>query len=129
MIKKKDVILIAVICMLSAVTFLTMKINGSAGGNKVYIKVDGELYGSYSLDEDQDILVESEYGSNCVSICDGEVCMKQADCPDGYCMHQGHIKNADETIVCLPHKLVVEIGTSSENAEESDDMTPDVVAK
>lgn len=129
MIKKMDVILIAVIFFLSAVSFFIIKINGNASGNEVTIKVDGELYGTYSLDKNQEILIELESGSNCISICDGEVYMKTADCPDGYCMQQGHIHNVNETIVCLPHRLVVEIGTSSETAGESDDMTPDAVSE
>ena len=41
---------------------------------------------------------------------------------DGYCMEQGHISHSHQTLVCLPHKLVVEISNASENetSEEID---------
>ena len=49
--------------------------------------------------------------------------MEEADCPDGYCKEQGHISKNKQTIVCLPHKLVVEISDDSEKSEpDSVDM-------
>ena len=54
---------------------------------------------------------------NRVRIEDGKAYMEEADCPDGYCEEQGKINNRSQTIVCLPHKLVVEI----EEVENSDD--------
>jgi len=33
----------------------------------------------------------------------------EADCPDKICVKHTNIKNAGETIICLPHKLVIEI--------------------
>lgn len=41
---------------------------------------------------------------------DGErVWMQAADCPDQICVHHIPIKGGGESIICLPHKLVVEI--------------------
>lgn len=41
---------------------------------------------------------------------DGErVWMQAADCPDQICVHHIPIKGSGESIICLPHKLVVEI--------------------
>lgn len=46
---------------------------------------------------------------------DGEqVWMQAADCPDQICVHHIPIKGGGESIICLPHKLVVEIGGSYE---------------
>jgi hypothetical protein len=39
---------------------------------------------------------------NCVNIID-------ADCPDKVCVNHSSIESVGETIICLPHKLVVEI--------------------
>jgi hypothetical protein len=33
--------------------------------------------------------------------------MVEANCPDGYCMHKGVVSPGADTIVCLPHKLIV----------------------
>ena len=47
--------------------------------------------------------------SNILIIEDGAAWLEDADCPDKLCMHQGAIFRDRQTIVCLPHKLVVEV--------------------
>jgi hypothetical protein len=44
--------------------------------------------------------------------------MVSADCPGGDCVRAGTIKNAGESVVCLPHKLTVRLTT--ESARETD---------
>ena len=44
----------------------------------------------------------------------GEVYMEDADCPDKLCMKQGSISGTGQTIVCLPHKLVVTVENGKE---------------
>lgn len=82
----------------------------SKTGESVRITIDGTVYGTYSLDEDREIPVERD-GSviNVVRIEDGSVRMEQATCPDALCIRQGAISRERQTIVCLPHKLVVEV--------------------
>ncbi len=51
---------------------------------------------------------------------DGErVWMQAADCPDQICVHHIPIKGGGESIICLPHKLVVEMvgGTDVETLD------------
>lgn len=88
---------------------------------KVCISEDGEVWGIWPLDQDREIEVDGEKGHNRVCIQDGSVYMEEADCPDGYCMRQGHIRSALETIVCLPHGLVVEIISGGGPEEEGAD--------
>lgn len=59
--------------------------------------------------------------------------MEEANCPDGYCEEQGKISEHTQTIVCLPHKLVVEV-LENENDQgletsDSEDIVPDTIAK
>ena len=35
--------------------------------------------------------------------------MAEADCPDRLCVRRGPVRYAGETIICLPHKLVVTV--------------------
>lgn len=109
-------------------------------GSQVVITVDGEVYGKYDLSEDQVIEVKKDDFYNRIRIEDDKVYMEEADCPDGYCEEQGKISDRTQTIVCLPHKLVVEIeDVQVENlSEESTDKTdskmsknrlPDTIAK
>ena len=61
---------------------------------------------------------------NIICVENGEVYMKEANCRDGLCIRQGRMKNAAKTIVCLPHKLVVQL---TGDAPESDVSDLDVI--
>ena len=114
---KKDICLILVFLLIAGLIYLFTR-NGEVG-NQVRITLDGKEYGTYSLTENQEIPVQSEYGCNIVQIKDGMVFMKDADCPDKYCIHQGKTARKNKSIVCLPHKLMVEV------VEASKDKTAD----
>lgn len=82
----------------------------SESGSQIRVTVDGQLYGVYPLDENRCVQVTlADGGSNQIRIADGTAYMEQADCPDGLCMRQGAISRTGQTIVCLPHRLVVEV--------------------
>ena len=51
--------------------------------------------------------------------------MIEADCPDQTCVKKHSIKYEGETIVCLPHKVVISI----DNSANTDDDAPDAVVK
>lgn len=65
-------------------------------------------------------------GYNVIDVRPGEIEVIEADCPDQICVHQGAISDGAEPIVCLPHKLVIEIGPT---VEEELKPTPDAVTK
>ena len=119
--RKKDFILIISVLLLAVALLGIQKAYGSSG-NTVTVTVNHKVYGTFSLDQDKTIQIKNEYGMNIVRIQNHEVWMEEADCPDGYCMEQGHISHSHQILVCLPHKLVVEISNDSENetSEEID---------
>ena len=53
--------------------------------------------------------LENQEGSNTISVEKGRIRVSQADCPDQVCVDQGWIADGTVPIVCLPHKLVIEI--------------------
>lgn len=71
----------------------------------VRITVDGEIYGEYPLEEDQEIAIGS---TNVCRIADGKVKMIRADCPDQICVHQKAADAAGGSIICLPNRVVIE---------------------
>jgi len=108
MIKKADIF---VICFILATTLLA---TGAAAffksdGHTVNITVDNEPYGSYSLFESREIEVVTDNGSNSVIIQNDKAYMAAADCRDKICLSHSEISKSGESIVCLPHKLIVEI--------------------
>lgn len=61
------------------------------------------------LSKDDVLTVASSAGTNVVEVQSGKVRVSEADCPNQDCVDQGWISNAGQQIVCLPHKLVVNI--------------------
>ncbi len=53
--------------------------------------------------------IESKYGHNTVKIINGGVLVTKSDCPDQICVKEGFIDKPGQSIICLPHKLVIEI--------------------
>lgn len=109
MIKKKDMILIAALLILALAGLLIVQILQRQSGALVTVTIGGEVYGTYSLSESQTFEVDNESGYNRIVIKDGFVRMEEADCPDQYCVKHAEIHYNHETIICLPHELVVEI--------------------
>ena len=130
LIKKKDFLFGGGILAVALVLFLVMKVTGSEAGNRIQVTVDGEVYGTYSLTEDQVIEVKEGDFYNRIRIEDGKAYMEEANCPDGYCERQGKISGGAQTIVCLPHKLVVEVLEADDTSRDSgENSAPDVIAK
>ena len=61
------------------------------------------------MDEPRSLVLEDESGSNTVTVEKGRICILEADCPDQICVNQGWISDSTVPIVCLPHKLMIEI--------------------
>ena len=82
---------------------------GSDDGAQVEVRTAGELYGIYSLDEDQTVTIKQGSKVNEFEIKDGAVRMLHASCHNHDCIQQGAISKTGETIVCLPNKVVLEV--------------------
>ena len=107
--KKKDIILIASLLILAVIGLFAVKYFQREEGATVIISIDGREYGRYSLDSEETIEIRDELGYNVVHISGGYADVTSADCPDQICVDHAPIRFNNETIVCLPHKLVVEI--------------------
>ena len=71
------------------------------------VRSDGELIATVDLRVDQEFTVESEFGTNVITVKDGKIAVTQASCPDHYCMDRGFCSSGT-MIVCLPNRLVIE---------------------
>jgi len=74
------------------------------------IYVDGELYDKVALTEEgYEIEISSGKGYNLLKVSNMGIEMLESNCPDQICIGFGHIHSKDENIVCLPHRIFVEI--------------------
>lgn len=117
---KKDIILAAAVLAAAVVLLLVYQIQhnserGESIGGVLEITVDGELYGVYLLNQEQEIDIVSSYGKNTVVIEQNTAYMAQADCPDRICEGMQKISRDGEIICCLPHRLFLTVrGDSAE---------------
>ena len=105
--KKNDILLIFAVFLLAGAIWLVLQLTKQAGGEAV-ITQDGLQIASLPLDRDSQLDIPGLTGGcNTVMVSDGRVCVAGADCPDQTCVRQGWISYAGESIVCLPHRLVI----------------------
>lgn len=102
--KKKEIIFIAVILLLAGGLWLGMQLKKPENVKSVTIRVMGEEFGTYSLQENQVIEIG---GTNIAEIKDGQICMIAADCPDKLCIYQGPFGEHGGMIVCLPNEVLI----------------------
>lgn len=115
--KKNDVVLIAVIVILAFAAFVGVSLySASASGEgEAVVYLDGEEQGRYPLDQDCSIEIPSGDGKyNRLEIKDGQAAMAEATCPDKVCVKHRPVKKQGESLVCLPNKVVVEIENGGE---------------
>lgn len=107
--KKNDWILIAGILIIALVAILCMTWNKKEGG-EVIVTVDKKIYKTLPLSEDATLLIgEKTADYNILEIKDGKVRMTEANCPDKICVEHRAVHYDHESIICLPHKVTVEI--------------------
>lgn len=106
--KKRDLILIAVLLIIAGASYGIVQLT-SHSGDQVIVTVDKQKVIQEPLSKNQELEVPLTNGENIIIIKNGKVAMKQADCPDQICVKHKAISKSGETIVCLPHKVVVEI--------------------
>ena len=78
-------------------------------GDTVCVSVNGEHYGTYSLHQDRIVEIVTEKGFNRLVIQNGKAFVEMADCPDGICAAHRPIDSTRESIVCLPHGVVISV--------------------
>lgn len=107
---KNDLILIAAILAVVAILALILFLRGE--GTTVRVELDGRVIGSYSLAVDREVeILSGENGEekNLLVIRDGKAYVSSATCPDGICANHRPISRVGESIVCLPHGVVITV--------------------
>lgn len=145
-IRKADIVLIAVCLLVAALLGVFFVVHREAG-REVRILYDGielKKIDLYSAQTDSEANTGSEYylitlrddvvgveyfrdkpepkfsegtSYNLISVVNGTVDIEAADCKDQICVHHKPISSKGESIICLPHRLVVEVD-SGDNADE-----------
>lgn len=120
---KADLLLTAVILIFAGV-LLVRHFTAGTGDGWVVVSRNGSVEQRLSLSEDTRLLLRDASGNeNLLVIEGGSVRLADADCPDRLCVRQGAVSRSGESIICLPHKLVITI----EGRAGTDSSAPDAM--
>lgn len=106
---KSEVLLLAGLIAVGAILALMLLFTRQEGAF-VEVQVSGQVTERFSLLNDVQYTIHgADGGTNFLIIQDGEAWLEDADCPDALCVGMGKIHLNGQSIVCLPHEVVVEI--------------------
>lgn len=115
MFKKLDLLIVIVIAVfglsLLIVNFLNIFYLNYQGNKVLTIYKDGKLEKTFSFSEEfnKTYTINTQYGYNILEIKNGEAYIKDSDCTSKLCVEKGKINSIGDLIICLPHKLVIQI--------------------
>lgn len=108
--KKNDIILLMATLILAIVLFSGYRLFYHKAGDFITVTVDTEIYRTLPLDQDAVLDIPgADGGSNRLEIKNGAASITDADCPDKLCVHQKKIQSQGESLICLPHKVIVTV--------------------
>lgn len=109
--------LVLVFCLLACLT-IYFRLKEPVNGLTAYIYQDGQLIETIDLHA-----VTAPYtftipaldgGSNTIEVRPDAIGIINADCPDKLCVSTGFVDSTLLPIVCLPHRLVIQLETSNQ---------------
>jgi hypothetical protein len=118
LVRRWDLIIIFVLILLSFLPFTVFSYqqSGITEENSQFIAVitvDNKIVKEITLtgNTGTDVfdITQPDLDTNTIEVRDNQIRIKAATCSDQVCVLTGFISKPGETIVCLPHKLVIEI--------------------
>jgi hypothetical protein len=120
MLKKGDIVLIAVIILLTAAGFAALALYGNSGGHRIaVIKQDNKVIERIDLDKVKDsreISVKGAY-TDIILVEKGQIRFEEANCPNKDCVKTGWITRKGASAVCLPNRTSIRIEGESDKVD------------
>lgn len=119
--KKLDIVIIVLLVCLSFTPHFIFAKSWSKDYSSTYanIKISGKLYKDINLSSkngEETFVINTDHGTNTIKINGNTIQIVEADCHDDLCVKQGIISKVGQSVICLPHELIIEI-----KGEESND--------
>ena len=113
-----DILLLAVFLLIALALFVGYRLFHADPGSAIEISIDGKTDKVLPLGKNTKYdITPKGGGKNILEIRDGYASIIEADCPDKLCVSQKKINKNGETLVCLPHKVIVTVISSPEERE------------
>lgn len=109
--KKGDYIVTFSLVILSLLlAFLSGAFKEKVRGDTLVVELNGEIYAKYPLSEEKVFEIKTKEGwYNKIEIKSGYADMIESNCNDQICVNMKPIKDEGETIICLPHKMLLRV--------------------
>lgn len=127
--RRRDWLILGIVLLASLILFLLRPgVSGTDTATPyLRITVPGQTYELIALDAEREIVIDQEDGShNVIEVFVGGFRMKESNCTNQDCVLQGDVTvdNIGERalaneVICLPHKVVLELVTSSGDPVEA----------
>lgn len=112
---KKDLVFIVLI-LLFAMSLYFLNLNVTIG-NVAYVYYESELIKELDLTVDFYYIVSGYNGEVGIEVYSGQVRIVSETSPYNICSKQGFISKSNESLVCLPNKIVIKIPGNSLDVE------------
>lgn len=110
------IVVLALLCVGGISAWLTMNsIPVSSPVAEIYSY--GRLIRTVDLSHDDSFTVECDEGFNTILVKDGKISVTAADCPDKVCVRSEALPRGSVPIVCLPHRLEIQIRSASQDLD------------
>lgn len=113
--KRLNTLLVLAIVLVAVASLVGLRLwlgagsgDASASGMAHVTDGDGNVL-ELPLDADTVETVTTSLGTNVIEVREGRVRVREADCPHQDCVEQGWIDSPSQEIVCLPHRLYVDV--------------------
>ena len=101
--------IVSALLLLAAALFVFHFVTPQPTGATAKITVNNQTVKMLPLSQNATYTVETSDGYNVVVVENGRVFVREADCKNQICVKSHAISRAGETIVCLPHKMMVSV--------------------
>lgn len=106
---KNDFKLILILVLFSLVFLTYYKIFSDESSNIAYVYYEDEVILKIDLTKNAEYDVEGYNGNIHIVVSDNKIKVDEENSPKHLCSRQGFISSSNESIVCLPNKVVIKI--------------------
>lgn len=107
--RRNDALLIGAVLVLALALQLFFWLRPRTAATRARITVDGQLYADAPLSAQIFDISQAGSAINRVELYEGGARMQSANCGNQACVRQGDIRESGQAVVCLPHRVVVEL--------------------
>lgn len=119
--KKGDLFIIIILVLASISWFMADYLLPGNMAKQAVIEIDGQVFATIPLESNNEpqIIPLQLPGDNekhfTIMTEKGQIWVEKADCPNQVCVNTGKISKPNQSIVCLPNKVVIYIESSEKS--------------